>query len=114
MRMDAQTGHKDYLEGQVEGEESEDNFPLTHFKNLLQQFRTMTDEEDRRTLFLELDTTYGSGKALLPGKETTEAPERSADQIANQKAKIDTDRQTPRTEVLRVQEQEKVIGNDHN
>jgi hypothetical protein len=114
MRMDARIGHRDYLEGQVEGEESEDNFPLAHFENLLQRFRTTTDEEDRRTLFLELDTTYGSGMALSPEKETTEAPEESADRIANQKAKIDADRQTPRTEAPKAQEQEEVIGNDHD
>jgi hypothetical protein len=114
MRMDARIGHRDYLEGQVEGEESEDNFPLAHFENLLQRFKTTTDEEDRRTLFLELDTTYGSGKALSPREEITEAPEESADRIANQKAKIDADRQTPRTEALRAQEQEEVIDDDHD
>jgi hypothetical protein len=113
MRMDARIGHRDYLEGQVEGEESEDKFPLAHFENLLQRFKTTTDEEDRRTLFLELDTTYGSGKALSPKRETTEAPGESADRIANQKAEIDADRQTPRTGAPRAQEQEEVIDDDH-
>jgi hypothetical protein len=62
-------------------------------------------------IFLELDTIYGSGKALSPEKETTKAPEESADRITNQKTKIDADRQTPRTEAPK---QEEVINDDHD